>query len=76
MFHQNLDGAAKADIEVRMGSLTLQKAGLAFSADEVTVHLAGNSIAAEVEKTENGVTISFSEPVTINAGEKLAISAK
>jgi len=76
MFHQNLDGAAKADIEVSMGNLTLQKVGLAFSANEVTVDLAGKSISAEVEKTEGGIIVNFSEPVIINAGEKLAISAK
>ncbi|MBD3184356.1 hypothetical protein GF312_18880 [Candidatus Poribacteria bacterium] len=75
MLYQQMAGSPRAIIEVRQGSLELSKVKLAFSADEINVTLAGKAVSASIKKKGEGMTVKFDEPVTIEAGESLVISA-
>ena len=52
----------------------MQAVGLPFDAGECDVRLAGKSISAMVSETDSGIAVSFSESVSIDAGETLVIS--
>ena len=76
MYRQN---AKSAQIEVKMGSLTLKEVGLPFSANIRGIILAGSAISATAERCPSCDTccdymsIIFNEPITIKAGETLIV---
>jgi hypothetical protein len=74
MYRQQLGNSAKAEIQIHSGELTLQEIGLAVDAEKADVTLDGESVSAKLNKTEDGITVSFPEPVKIGSGKTLAIS--
>jgi hypothetical protein len=64
------DNRAKAEIEVRYGTLSLRTVALAIDSNTVRAELTGNAIPA----TREGNVITFTEAIEIGAGETLALS--
>ena len=75
MYRQQIAENTKAMIEMRNGKIVLQKIGLPFNTEKVEIDLAGRSISAKVDKDKAGIVVIFAEPVQINAGETLIVSA-
>lgn len=69
-----------ATIEIKMGKLSLKQVHLPFCAEKVEVYLAGRKISATIDNCPKGdkcdscLTLTFSEPVDIKAGETLNVS--
>jgi uncharacterized protein (DUF608 family) len=65
-----------ASIEIRHGSFTLRQLRLKASDGDVRVEamLDGSTLASTVSTSDGEATVTFAEPITIDAGERLNIS--
>jgi non-lysosomal glucosylceramidase len=72
---QSGDGAFVASLELRAGSLRLERIALRPSVPptQASVALNGVALAAHVEQAESGVLVVLDQPVVLNEGEMLEI---
>ena len=76
VFSQRADETGfRAQVHLDYGELTLRTIDLATQATEATVMLEDTPLGATVGSSAAGIRLDFAEPITLRAGETLAIKA-